>query len=217
MNKMLNQVGEFHKTFNVPILESPQIPDQKRCDLRIELLSEELKELQAAINDFNIIEIADALCDLQYILGGSILEFGLGDKFVDLFNEVQRSNMSKACLTKEEAEATIEHYKKKDGTIGYIKEKDGKFLVYRKEDEKVLKSINYSPAKIADMLYNVDGPLVEENLIIPINDRQEAEESMAQIISDYKEEVKLDDNTIHIQPNTQPVQGGPKNGLGNVY
>lgn len=233
MNKIdaLNQVAEFHKTFSAPILESPQIPDQKRCDLRVELLSEELKELQDAINDFNIIEIADALCDLQYVLSGAVLEFGLGDKFVDLFNEVQRSNMSKACLTQEEADATVEHYKQKDGTEGYVKEIDGKFLVYRKEDNKVLKSINYSPAKLAEVLYNVDGPLIDEatQFSIPIGDmsREEAEEQIAQMISDYKEEVKFDDITgaIKINPSapephiTPPTQtGGPKSGgLGNVY
>ena len=223
MNKIdaLNQVAEFHKTFSAPILESPQIPDQKRCDLRVELLSEELKELQDAINDFNIIEVADALCDLQYVLSGAVLEFGLGDKFVDLFNEVQRSNMSKACLTQEEAEATIEHYKKKDGTEGYVKEIDGKFLVYRKEDNKVLKSINYSPAKLAEILYNVNGPLAEETM-----SQEQAEEAIAQMIADYSEEVKYDDakGTIEVIPKSPesritPTQtGGPKSGgLGNVY
>ncbi len=86
------------------------------------------------------------------MLSGAVLEFGLGEKFVDLFNEVQRSNMSKACKSIEEAEATIAHYLKKDGTEAYHKEIDGKFLVFRKEDDKTLKSINYSPADIKGLL-----------------------------------------------------------------
>ena len=45
----LNQTADFHKLFNHPILKDPTIPDKKRCELRIELISEELKELQAAI------------------------------------------------------------------------------------------------------------------------------------------------------------------------
>ena len=106
----LNQVAEFHKTFNHPILESPQIPDKKRCDLRVELISEELKELAEAIEDNDIIEIADALCDIQYVLSGAVLEFGLADKFKALFDEVQRSNMSKACDTEEEAQDTVKYY-----------------------------------------------------------------------------------------------------------
>ena len=82
----LNQVAEFHRTFNAPILENPQIPSAERCKLRIALLQEELNELKQAIEDQDIVEIADALCDLQYVLSGAVLEFGLGEKFVDLFN-----------------------------------------------------------------------------------------------------------------------------------
>ncbi|MES2662524.1 MAG: nucleoside triphosphate pyrophosphohydrolase family protein, partial [Pseudomonadota bacterium] len=110
----LNQVAAFHKTFDAPILETPQIPSEKRCKLRVNLLAEELKELEEAIDNKDIIEIADALCDLQYVLSGAVLEFGLGNKFVDLFNEVQRSNMSKACSSLEEAEATLQYYFQKD-------------------------------------------------------------------------------------------------------
>ena len=97
-------------------------------------------------------EIADALCDLQYVLSGAVLEFGLGNKFVELFNEVQRSNMSKACESEREATETISYYRYKDGTEGYCKEINGKWLVYRKSDDKVLKSINYSPANIKGLL-----------------------------------------------------------------
>lgn len=148
----LNQVAEFHTTFKHPVLDTPQIPSKERCALRVELISEELKELQEAIADNDMIEIADALCDIQYVLSGAVLEFGLGDKFVELFNEVQRSNMSKACVSEEEALKTIEHYKQKDGTEGYFKEIDGKYLVFRKGDDKTLKSINYSPANLGNII-----------------------------------------------------------------
>ena len=148
----LNQVAEFHKTFNAPILDTPQIPSQQRCELRVSLLQEELNELEEAIENNDLVEIADALADLQYVLSGAVLEFGLGEKFVDLFNEVQRSNMSKACNSELEAQATIEHYKQKDGTKGYYKENNGKWLVYREEDDKVLKSISYSPAELGKII-----------------------------------------------------------------
>lgn len=148
----LNQVAQFHNTFDAPILAQPTIPSSNRCDLRISLLAEELDELRQAINDNDIIEIADALCDLQYVLSGAVLEFGLGEKFVDLFDEVQRSNMSKACNSIAEAEATVKHYFENDGTIAEIKEKADKFLVYRVSDNKVLKSINYSPANLAKII-----------------------------------------------------------------
>lgn len=148
----LNQVADFHKTFNAPVLESPQIPSEQRCELRVNLLQEELNELSQAIKDKNIVEIADALCDLQYVLSGAVLEFGLGEKFVELFNEVQRSNMSKACSTEEEAQRTLEHYKQKDGTEGYYKQVGDKWVTYRNGDDKVLKSVGYSPANLESIL-----------------------------------------------------------------
>lgn len=149
----LNQVAEFHKTFNAPILDTPQIPSKERCQLRVQLLQEELNELKQAIEDHNIVEIADALCDLQYVLSGAVLEFGLGKKFVDLFNEVQRSNMSKACDNQEEAEATIAHYKEK-GQEAYAEKSGNKINVYRTSDNKVLKNINYSPADLKTIIEN---------------------------------------------------------------
>ena len=148
----LNQVADFHRTFNAPILDTPQIPSEQRCQLRVALLQEELDELAQAIKDNDLVEIADALCDIQYVLSGAVLEFGLGDKFVDLFNEVQRSNMSKACSTEQEAQMTLEHYKQKDGTEGYYKQVGDKWVTYRNGDDKVLKSVGYSPANIKGML-----------------------------------------------------------------
>ena len=149
---VLNQVAEFHQTFDAPILEKPQIPSEQRCELRVNLLQEELNELKQAIEDKDIVEIADALCDLQYVLSGAVLEFGLGDKFEELFNEVQRSNMSKACDSIQEALMTLSHYKQKDGTEGNYQKINEKWVVYRNEDNKVLKSINYSPANLKNII-----------------------------------------------------------------
>lgn len=148
----LNQVAEFHRTFKHPILNSPDIPAAERCNLRVNLLAEEVKELEEAIAAGDLVEIADALCDIQYVLSGAVLEFGLADKFVNLFNEVQRSNMSKACTTMAEAEATVAYYKDKKGESCYIREIDGKFLVYRDGDHKTMKSVAYSPAQLAGLI-----------------------------------------------------------------
>ncbi|MTI20309.1 hypothetical protein E1176_04680 [Fulvivirga sp. RKSG066] len=148
----LQQVAEFHKTFQHPVLDSPAIPDEKRCKLRVSLIAEELKELEEAIKDNDLVEVADALCDIQYVLSGAVLEFGLGDKFKALFDEVQRSNMSKACKTEEEAQQTVDHYKNEKATDCYYKQVDGKYLVFRTSDNKTLKSINYSPADLKSLL-----------------------------------------------------------------
>ena len=150
----IEKVSEFHKTFEAPILDTPQIPSEDRCQLRISLLQEELNELKQAIEDKDIIEIADALCDIQYVLSGAILEFGLGEKFNQLFEEVQRSNMSKACSSIQEAIQTISHYKKKDGTESMYKQVGDKWVVYRISDNKILKSVNYSSVNLKNIIEN---------------------------------------------------------------
>lgn len=148
----LNQVAEFHKTFKHPILSKPTIPAEDRCKLRVALIAEELKELEVAILQKDIVEVADALCDIQYVLAGAILEFGLGEKFKALFDEVQRSNMSKACTSEDEAQKTVEHYRKKDGTECYYLKEGDKWLVYRKSDNKTIKSIGYSPTSLQKII-----------------------------------------------------------------
>ena len=148
----MNGVADFHRTFDMPVLSEPQIPSADRCKLRINLLREELEELEEAISDNDLIEVADALCDIQYVLSGAIHEFGLGEHFAELFAEVQRSNMSKVCPTLDIAEQTLEYYKRERDTEGYIVERNGEFLVYRKSDNKVLKAVTYSPADLSSVL-----------------------------------------------------------------
>lgn len=148
----LTDVQKFHETFELPILEEPVIPDAKRCELRINLIEEELRELKEAIRDNDLVEVADAFCDLQYVLSGAILEFGLGSKFKTLFEEVQRSNMSKTCKTLGIAKATQKHYEDKDGTVSKIVERGEEYIVYRASDGKVLKSVEYSPADLKSLL-----------------------------------------------------------------
>lgn len=148
----LELVAQFHRTFKHPILPTPAIPDEKRCRLRVELLAEELKELEEGIRDKDIVAVADALCDLQYVLSGAVLEFGLGEKFKALFEEVQRSNMSKACTTEAEAQETVAYYLQRDGTECYYQQVGDKWLVYRKADNKTIKSKGYSPADLDAVL-----------------------------------------------------------------
>lgn len=144
----LNLVAEFHRTFKHPVLDMPTIPPEDRCKLRVALIAEELKELEVAILQKDIVEVADALCDIQYVLAGAVLEFGLGEKFKALFEEVQRSNMSKACNSENEAQETVDHYLQKDGTECFYRREGDKWLVYRKSDNKTIKSIAYSPANL---------------------------------------------------------------------
>ena len=91
----LDQVREFHETYGLPVKPSPDISDAKTNALRINLLAEELEELREALAAGDIVEVLDALTDLQYVLDGAYLSFGLHSVKEAAFAEVQRSNMSK--------------------------------------------------------------------------------------------------------------------------
>ena len=81
------------ETFGQEVLNKPKFPNNKTIKLRIDLIKEELNELEEAINNNNLVEVADALTDILYVTYGAGHAFG-----IDLdacFEEVQNSNMSK--------------------------------------------------------------------------------------------------------------------------
>src|SRR5690606_22407936 len=94
---------------------------------------------------------ADALCDLQYVLSGTVLEFGFRKVFDALFAEVHRSNMSKACSTEEEANQTVVAQMEN----AFWEKSGDKYLIYRSSDRKTLKSINYSPANLKSIINGI--------------------------------------------------------------
>tara|TARA_Y100001958_G_C20798238_1_gene262685 strand:- start:32 stop:406 length:375 start_codon:yes stop_codon:yes gene_type:complete len=88
-----NKVGIFMKTFGQEVKNEPSFSTNKINELRISLIEEELDELKEAINNKDLLEVADALTDLLYVTYGAGHAFGIDlDK---CFNEVQKSNMSK--------------------------------------------------------------------------------------------------------------------------
>lgn len=92
----INKVKEFHEAFKIQNNEAPTIHLSKdEILLRYTLLREENEEYLEAANNGDIVEIADALGDQLYILFGTLLKHGLQYKIEAVFNEIQRSNMSK--------------------------------------------------------------------------------------------------------------------------
>ena len=88
-----DDVKIFMKTYGQEIKVKPEFPEEKVINLRISLIKEELDEFQEALNEKNLVEVADALTDLLYVTYGAGHAFGIDlDK---CFAEVQRSNMSK--------------------------------------------------------------------------------------------------------------------------
>lgn len=148
---IMNMVLNFHKLFNVPVLSKPQLPDYDRCLLRYNLMKEELDEFKKSIDNKDIVEAADALGDLMYLIVGSVYEFGLGDVFDDIINEIHESNMSKACENENIANKTIEYYRN-IGIETYSKKYNDKWIIYRCSDDKILKSIKYKKPNIKKIL-----------------------------------------------------------------
>lgn len=126
MKDKIAAVTLFHDTYGLDRKDEPtaNLPTQKNL-LRYRLMREENEEYLEAANAGDLIEVADALGDMLYILCGTIIEHGLQDKIEEVFNEIQRSNMSK---------------------LG----DDGK-PIYR-EDGKVLKGPHYFKPNIAAIL-----------------------------------------------------------------
>jgi predicted HAD superfamily Cof-like phosphohydrolase len=96
MRDQLDRLLDFHQTFGVHIETEPtaDLPEDV-ITLRIKLLTEELCEYRQAARDGNLLEVADALTDLLYVLLGTVVSHGLQDDAEELFDEVHRSNMSK--------------------------------------------------------------------------------------------------------------------------
>ena len=96
MKKQIDCVAEFHNLFQIGNEESPKAEvGEEVYNLRYRLMNEENEEYLEACKEGNLVEIADALGDQLYILCGTILKHGLQYKIEEVFEEIQRSNMSK--------------------------------------------------------------------------------------------------------------------------
>lgn len=144
----VNEVELFNATFGKPNFYEPTIPDKKVTDFVVNFIKEETEELQEAINSKDIVEILDAICDLLYVaVGNATMAFGLKDKLITAYNEVQASNMSKSCATEQEALDTINARMVEYGPC-YYRKVGNRYVVYRTSDDKVMKSINYFPPNL---------------------------------------------------------------------
>ena len=96
MKKQLDSVKHFHETYQLSYNINP-VADlgSNKNKLRFDLMAEENNEYINAANNNDIVEVADDLGDMLYILCGTILKHGLQHKIEEVFDEIQRSNMSK--------------------------------------------------------------------------------------------------------------------------
>ena len=141
----VDEVEEFNKTFNKPNNYEPTIPEEKEWQFVYDFILEELEEYREACERGDIVEVLDALCDIAYVsLGNGTMLHGLKDKIWPAYQEVQESNMSKACETEEEAIQTVSQRSKEQGEACHFERvAEGRYIVYRSRDKKVMKSIKY--------------------------------------------------------------------------
>lgn len=159
MKSHFQKVLDFNKAFGVEThhTKNNNIFDNnsKLINYRLSLINEEVEELRQAVKDRNLIEIVDALADIEYVVLGAYTALGIdADKAFDI---VHSSNMSKLCVNEEEAKKTVEYYIANKEKLGYDSPKyrlsDDKvhYVVYNESTSKILKSINYTPAKFDEL------------------------------------------------------------------
>ena len=140
----VDEVEKFNATFGKPNNYEPTIPEKKEWQFVYDFILEELEEYRQACENGNIVEVLDALCDITYVsLGNGTMLHGLKDKIWPAYQEVQASNLSKACQSQEEAKLTVEKRSKEQGEPCHWEEVSDMYIVYRTRDRKVMKSINY--------------------------------------------------------------------------
>lgn len=152
------KVKDWNKTFGIVVNGEPQndvfTKDPSLVKYRMDLIREEVRELEDAVKTKNMGETYDALCDILVVVYGMGASLGLDlDKGMHFVNE---SNMSKSCLTEEEAKKTVEWYKNNDNRYDsptYKKSNNGEYwIVYNKSTGKILKSINWQIVDFNDLI-----------------------------------------------------------------
>jgi len=140
----VSEVEEFNSTMGKPNNYESTIPEKKEWMFVYNFILEELEEYKAACEAGDIIEVLDALCDITYVsLGNGAMLHGLKEKVWPAYQEVQASNMSKACVNEEEAQKTVERRSAEQKEPCHYSKVGGYYIVYRTRDMKVMKNINY--------------------------------------------------------------------------
>ncbi|MDB4343629.1 nucleoside triphosphate pyrophosphohydrolase family protein [Schleiferiaceae bacterium] len=140
----VNEVEDFNNLMSKPNNYTPIIPEKKEWQFVYDFILEELEEYKEACEKGDIVEVLDALCDITYVsLGNGTMLHGLKNKIGPAYQEVQASNMSKACKTQEEAVNTVEVRSKEQGEPCHWEQVGDMYIVYRTRDRKVMKSLTY--------------------------------------------------------------------------
>jgi len=152
----VSEVEEFNHTMGKPNNYEPTIPEKKEWQFVYDFILEELEEYKEACETGNITEVLDALCDIAYVsLGNGTMLHGLKDQIWPAYQEVQASNMSKACANEEEAQETVRVRSEEQKEPCHYEKVGDYYIVYRTRDKKVMKNINYFRPNLKQFLNTV--------------------------------------------------------------
>jgi predicted HAD superfamily Cof-like phosphohydrolase len=140
----IDEVETFNAVMGKPNAYEPNIPERKEWEFVYNFILEELEEYREACERGDIVEVLDALCDITYVAtGNGTMLHGLKDKIWPAYQEVQASNLSKACQTEDEAKATVIKRSDEQGEECHYEKVGDYYVVYRTRDRKVMKNVNY--------------------------------------------------------------------------
>ena len=160
----VDEVQEFNETFGKPNNYEPTIPEKKEWMFVYDFIKEELEEYKEACEKGDIVEVLDALCDITYVsLGNGVMLHGLKGKIWEAYQEVQASNMSKSCETKQEAIDTVTVRSNEQKEECHYEAVGDRYVVYRSRDRKVMKSINYFKPNLKQFFKEKSTPTTQED------------------------------------------------------
>jgi len=149
----VSEVEEFNAIMGKPNNYTPVIPDEKEWMFVYNFILEELEEYKHACETGDIVEVLDALCDITYVsLGNGAMLHGLKDKVWPAYQEVQASNLSKACTSEEDAQETVRVRSEEQKEPCHYEKVGRYYIVYRTRDRKVMKNIKYFRPDLSQFL-----------------------------------------------------------------
>lgn len=150
------KVIEFNTQFGVispPLIPNPNVikNDPQLVEFCLKLIREEAKETEEAVKNGDFVELVDGLVDQLYVIYGMLARIGVNADHA--FRTVHENNMSKFCISEEEAQASVRHYETHFSTVYdspacKLAPDDTHWIVYNASTNKILKSIQWKPVDL---------------------------------------------------------------------
>lgn len=177
-------VEQFHEVFDHLIAAVPTLPDPHTLEFRTNFIKEELQELVEAVANNDLVGVADALGDIQYVLDGFFLNCGMHEKKDEILQAIHDSNMSKVCANQADAIKTID-WLEEQGVKAHFKKVGEHYIIKRTSDGKVMKPSGYKTPDLEPILQSTNTKTAD-----PVNSPAHYTDGNIEVI-DFIEDKKL--------------------------